>query len=190
MTAVSFPTIRAAIAKVRTVLATDGYAGSFGLGPRPLTSRSNPLAGAVAILAKGDAAIQGPRLLGGNPRAVFTVVQPLEIHCYAKAAPQSDASTQYEADLEAAEQLTSNILRAFEIYIPGAKRGGRRTITGADVENLNGVEIVATITIDLESPDSTYELATGVTFVPDVELVNTHGSTNPADWTSEPDDDP
>lgn len=193
MTAVSFATVSAAVAAVRTDLVAQGYAGPVLLGKQYVKQKRDPtaavavtgygtIAGSVVIVPVGSASpLRAPRLVGGNPRALFTVSRQLSIHCWSQA-PLGGFSTQYEADLTAVELLTAAVLRSFEIYVPGAKRGGDSEITDAG-ENSFGVEIVTGIEIDLEIPDTTYQGATGAVFVPQPALEFTHGSSDPAQWT-------
>jgi len=164
-------------------LAADGNTFVFGLGKYLLSQRGDPNAGRVIMIPSDKPSKLGaPRLMGGNPRPTYTINQLLEIHCWAKAPTQTDPATQYKADLKAAEGLRNVVLDVFEIFIPGAKRGGMTWVPYVG-ENISGVEVVALIGVDIETPDVTYELADGATFNPTVELEFTHGSSNPADFT-------
>jgi hypothetical protein len=174
---VTLPTISAALTKVRADLTARGIAATVLLGKRHLKDKHDPTTGVVVVVPEEeDGAMGGPRLLGGNPRPLFTLAQPLALHFLASAGTQSDPLTQYEADLTQTELLRANVLRSFEILIPGAKRGGRSRVV--DVGNIVfGAYIVTKITIDLEQADTTYELATGAVFAPSILMEFPDGHT-------------
>jgi hypothetical protein len=166
---VSFATTSAAVSKVRADLLAQGYTGTVLFGKQYRKQHRDPTAGgsvfgSVVVVPIGRSPLNAPRLNGGNPAPTFTVARTLEIYCWSKA-PIGSFLTQYEADLTAAEILTASVLRSFEVYVPGAKRGGTSDVVDAG-ENTFGVEVMSTISIDLELPNTTYQLATGAVFVP------------------------
>jgi hypothetical protein len=173
--------------RVRADLAAQGYTGKVYFGKQFLDQYRDPTAafnvigygtinGSVLVIPIGRGKLRAPRLLGGNPRPLFTLSRTLEVHCWSQA-PIGSFATQYEADLSAAETLTAAVLRSFEIYVPGAKDGGDSQITDAG-ENIAGVETVTTLEVNLEIPDTTYQLATGTVFVPGVLLQFGDGTTD------------
>lgn len=180
---VSYATTSAAVAAVKADLLSQGFTGTVQLGKqfvkqhRDPTQASGGVTGSVLCVPLGRSLLQAPRLTGGNPRPTFTKSQALEIHCWSQAAGFAGFTTQYEADLTAAEMLTAAVLRSFEIFIPGAKRGGQSEVTDAG-ENIQGVEIVTTIAIDLELPDTTYQVATGAVFNPNYGMEFPDGQTD------------
>lgn len=172
---VSFSTTSAAISAVRADLVTQGFTGPVNFGRKFLKQRRDPTsggmpAGSVVVCPpeNGNSPLRAPRLTGGNPRPTFTVSRALEIHCWS-TGPLGSFPSQYEADFSAAEILTAAVLRSFEIYVPGAKAGGRSDPTEHG-ETVFGVEIVTALSIDLEQPDTTYQIAIGAVFKPNYAM--------------------
>lgn len=190
---VSYATTPAVVAAVRADLVVQGFQGPVYFGKQFLKQHRDPTlvsagvsgtgaTGTVVMFPIGRSPLGAPRMQGGNPRPTFTVTRAMEIHCTSQApplpTPNSTAfATQYEADLALAEILTAAVVRSFEILIPGAKRGGQSDITDAG-ENIQGVEIVTTLGVDLELPDTTYQVATGATFAPGYMMQFPDGTTD------------
>jgi hypothetical protein len=184
-----FGTIRAVSDAVKAQLVTDGVTAAYVLGKKTvLAQRGDPISGRVVVVPSPDPSpVSAPRFEGSNAdetRATYTISQQLRIHTWARAAVQSDPSTQYAADLEAAELLRNAVLRAFDFVAPGANRGGTTAPTDAG-ENIYGVEIVTTISVFIETLDTPWIAVPDLTITPNVVLTNTHGSADPADWTDE-----
>lgn len=143
--------------KVVDVFSALGEPVVFAFGKHRIPEASDPSMGHVVIVPT-TAAFAPPQEVGGNPRMVLAVKQSLEVHCYARACKQQDPGKQYAADFAQAEILRNKVLAVMDKWIPGVRNGG----TGETLDpgaNVWGVELVATVTVDIDAFDAALALA-------------------------------